>query len=112
MRELSRAAICIYFNYAPIIGSYASASNAGGSIRMGWLRDSMHQMRGPHRSFGAVARAAVAHPSWPKDAKSQPRSLASLLSKLDRGMELQWLADRPPVQRVLAEVLGVSPSRV
>jgi hypothetical protein len=79
---------------------------------MGWLRDSMRQTRSPHRSFGAVARAAVAHPAWPKDAKSQPRSLASLLSKLDRGMELQWLADRPPVQQVLAEVLGVPPSRV
>jgi hypothetical protein len=54
----------------------------------------------------------VAHPSWPKDAKSQPRSLASLLSKLDRGMELQWLADRPPVQQVLAEVLGAPLSKI
>src|SRR5215813_6137992 len=79
---------------------------------MGWLRDSMRQMRSPHRSFGSVARAAVAHPAWPKDAKSQPRSLAALLSKLDRGMELQWLADRPAVQQVLAEILGAPLSKI
>jgi hypothetical protein len=54
----------------------------------------------------------VAHPSWPKDSKAQPRSLASLLSKLDRGMEMQWLADRPVVQHVLAEVLGAPRSKI
>ena len=79
---------------------------------MGWLRDSMRQTRSPHRSFGAVARAAVAHANWPKDSKAQPRSLASLLSKLDRGMEMQWLADRPAVQQVLAEVLGTPQAKI
>src|SRR5262249_25115893 len=30
-------------------------------------------------------------------------------SKLDRGLELQWLADRPSVQAILAEVIGAPP---
>src|SRR5689334_19349209 len=76
---------------------------------MGWLRDSMRQGRAPRRSFGAVARAALAHPAWPKESRPQPRSLAALFSKLDRGLELQWLADRPAVQAVLAEVIGAPP---
>jgi hypothetical protein len=78
---------------------------------MGWLRDSMRQGRSPHRSFGSVARAALAHPGWPKDSRPQARSLSALFSKLDRGLELQWLADRPAVQKVLAEVVGAPPGR-
>jgi hypothetical protein len=77
---------------------------------MGWLRDSMRH--GQHRSFGAVARAALAHPGWPADSRPQPRSLAALLSKLDRGIELEWLADRPRVQEILAELLGTPRSRI
>lgn len=73
---------------------------------MGWLRDSMRASGQAHRSFGAVARAALAHPEWPKHSRPQPRSLAALLSKIDRGLELEWLADRPAVQHVLAEVLS------
>jgi hypothetical protein len=79
---------------------------------VGWLRDSMRQSRQPHRSFGAVARAALAHPEWPKDSRPQARSLASLLSKIDRGIELEWLADRPAVQHVLAEVLSTPRAKI
>jgi hypothetical protein len=69
----------------------------------------MRQGRNPRRSFGSVARAALAHPAWPEESRPQARSLAALFSKLDRGLELQWLADRPAVQAVLAEVIGAPP---
>jgi hypothetical protein len=36
----------------------------------------------------------------------QPRSLAALFSKLDRGQELDWLSDRPGAQLALAKALG------
>jgi hypothetical protein len=68
--------------------------------------------QGRQRSLGALARAALAHPDWPADSRPQARSLAALLSKLDRGIELEWLADRPGVQEVLAEVLGAPRSRI
>ncbi len=79
---------------------------------MGWLRDSMRQAPGAPRSFGSVARAALGHPEWPKDSRPQARSLAALLSKLDRGIELEWLADRPAVRQVLADVIGAPRSRI
>src|SRR5690606_29216783 len=41
-----------------------------------------------------------------------PRSLAALFSKFDRGLELEWLSDRPDVQHVLAEVLGCAAGAV
>ena len=73
---------------------------------MGWLRDLMQHAQPPLRSYGALARAALGHPDWPSGSAPQPRSLASLLSKLDRNQELDWLVDRPEVQRVLERVLG------
>ncbi len=73
---------------------------------MGWLRDLMMASRPPVRSFGALARAALASPDWPADTRIQPRSLASIFSKLDHDQELAWLEDRPAVQQVLAERLG------
>ncbi|HEY6729152.1 MAG TPA: hypothetical protein VI197_34315, partial [Polyangiaceae bacterium] len=73
---------------------------------MGWLRDLMEASSPPFRSFGALARRALASPDWPAGTAPQPRSLAALFSKLDRRIELEWLADRPAVQRVLAECLG------
>lgn len=60
----------------------------------------------PFRSFGALARRALASPDWPAGTTPQARSLAALFSKLDRRIELEWLGDRPAVQRVLAECLG------
>jgi hypothetical protein len=79
---------------------------------MGWIRDSLRHST-PHRSLGAVARAALAHANWPDEGrKPQERSLAALLSKLDRGLELEWLADRPAVQQVLADVLGIRRSLI
>jgi hypothetical protein len=60
----------------------------------------------PLRSFGELARQALDSPDWPKGTAPQPRSLASLFSKFDRRLELEWLADRPEVQRVLARCLG------
>lgn len=73
---------------------------------MGWLRDLMTAARPPVRSFGELARRALAHPDWPKGSVPQPRSLAALFSKLDRDQELDWLADRQAVQQILAQTLG------
>lgn len=72
---------------------------------MGWLRDLMVTSDPPVASFGRLAEAALAHPSWPTDTQPKPRSLATLFSKLDRDQELEWLADRPEVQRVLSELM-------
>lgn len=57
------------------------------------------------QSYGELARRCLEHPSWPLDIQPQPRSLASLYSKFDRGIEVEWLHDRPEVQVVLANVL-------
>lgn len=73
---------------------------------MGWLRDFMLEASPPVRSFGALARVALKAPNWPVDSQQQERSLAAIFSKLDRQLEVDWLADRVGVQRVLAEVLG------
>ena len=70
---------------------------------MGWLCDLM--LDAEIRSFGALARAALVHAQWPNESKAQPRSLAAMFSRFDRGMELDWLSERPAVQQVLAEVL-------
>lgn len=80
---------------------------------MGWLRNLMADANPAIRSYGALARMALAHRDWPPDGpKPQPRSFASLCSKLDRGLELEWLADRPGVQRVLGDVLGAPTSAI
>jgi hypothetical protein len=79
---------------------------------MGWLRELMAEAAPPVRSYGQLARAAIAHPAWPVDTRPQARSLASLFSKLDRNQELDWLADRPAAQAAIAEVLGTSLARV
>src|SRR5262245_32758189 len=79
---------------------------------MHWLRDLMEESPTRVRSLGELARQALAHPGWPPRARAQERSLAALFSKLDRGLELEWLADRPEVQQVLADVLGGSPARI
>lgn len=60
----------------------------------------------PFRSFGALARAALASPDWPADTGIQARSLASIFSKVDRDQELSWLSDRESVRQVLAAKLG------
>lgn len=70
---------------------------------MGWLRDLMQAAE--VESFGGLARAALGHPSWPSEVTPQPRSLATMFSRFDRGIELEWLSDRPAVQQVLAELL-------
>lgn len=57
-------------------------------------------------SYGSLARASLSHASWPVGAKVQERSLATMLSRFDRGIEVDWLSDRPVVQQVLAECLG------
>ena len=79
---------------------------------MGWLRQLMLESEPPIRSFGALARAALGSPLWPKDASVQPRSLAAVFSKLDRQVDLEWLTDRPTVQQVLVALLGCSPSEL
>jgi hypothetical protein len=73
---------------------------------MGWLRDLMLAGGPDLRSFDALARAALQHASWPNVVRAQPRSLAAIFSKLDRGIDLDWLIERPAVQLVLAELLG------
>lgn len=72
---------------------------------MGWLRDLMGTCEPKVQSYGELARQCLEHHSWPADIQPQPRSLASLYSKFDRGIEVEWLHDRPEVQLVLAAVL-------
>ena len=74
---------------------------------MGWLRDLMETADPPVRSFNRLAAAAKKSPDWPVDSDVQDRSLATLLSRLDRGQDLSWLADRHAVQVALARTLGV-----
>ncbi len=56
-------------------------------------------------SFGALSRACLSHPSWPEQSKAQQRSLATMFSRFDRRMELDWLVERPAVQQILSELL-------
>jgi hypothetical protein len=60
----------------------------------------------PHTSFGALARHCLGHAEWPEYCAIQQRSLAALFSKFDRGLELEWLHDRPDVVHVLALTLS------
>src|SRR5512138_978746 len=77
---------------------------------MGWLREFMSQS--DLRSFGELARAALAHPEWPKDTKAQPRSLEAILGRLDRREDLDWLMDRPGIQQVLGSLLQISVAEI
>lgn len=74
---------------------------------MGWLRDLMDQSDSGCRSYGDLARAALKSNDWPAESQMAERSLASIFSKLDRSQEVDWLAERVGVQRVLSKVLGV-----
>lgn len=60
------------------------------------------------RSFDALARRAIAHRAWPAEVRAQPRSLAAVFGRLDRGLDTEWLADRPLVQQILSDLLGCS----
>lgn len=75
---------------------------------MGWLRTLMAETEPPLPSFGRLAARCIGHPEWPDDVRSRERSLSALFSKLDRNLELEWLDERPAVQRVLSSVLGCS----
>lgn len=72
---------------------------------MGWLRELMAATEPKLHSYGELARRCLEHEAWPLDIQPQARSLASLYSKFDRGIEVEWLHDRPEVQVVLAQVL-------
>jgi hypothetical protein len=84
------------------------SKGAGAQQNMGWLRELMLSANPPYKSYGQLARAALAHSDWPEHTRTQARSLASVLSKLDRQVDVQWLADRESVQRILAELLSCS----
>jgi hypothetical protein len=73
---------------------------------MGWLRELMDAAAPAVDGYGELARRVLVHPEWPADSQPRARSLAALFSKLDRGIELEWLADRDAAQRALALVLG------
>ncbi len=75
---------------------------------VGWLRDLIQAGQSQGDSLGWLARTALAQAEWPAEVKIQPRSLAALLGKIDRGQELRWLSARVPVQIALARSLGVS----
>lgn len=75
---------------------------------MGWLRELMAASDPPVQSYGDLARRCLDHRDWPRDIQPQARSLASLFSKFDRGMEVEWLAERREVQHVLAQTLGLN----
>jgi hypothetical protein len=72
---------------------------------VGWLRDLMLTRPEGFRSFGQLARALLNDASWPEDMNIRERSLATLLSKLDREQDLAWLGDRADVQAILARLL-------
>ncbi|HVZ37183.1 MAG TPA: hypothetical protein VG963_32395, partial [Polyangiaceae bacterium] len=73
---------------------------------MGWLRELLRSAEPPIDGYGELARRTLEHPEWPSDCRPQPRSLAALYSKLDRNLELEWLAEREAVQRALALTLA------
>jgi hypothetical protein len=73
---------------------------------LGWLKDLMRSAQPPIAGYGELARRTLEHPEWPADSRPQARSLAALYSKLDRHIELDWLAEREAVQRTLALTLG------
>ncbi len=73
---------------------------------MGWLRQLVQHST--FRSLDSLAKSCVSHRRWPADVTVQPRSLGALLGKLDRQEELEWLANRPEIQAILAELLGAS----
>lgn len=77
---------------------------------MGWLREFMSQAG--LRSYGELARVALAQPEWPDDVRIQPRSLEAILGRLDRHEELDWLTERPGIQQVLATVLQASVAEI
>jgi hypothetical protein len=104
LSELDEALHCICSNYRPIIDIRCRSA---GEVAMGWLRDLMEQSDSGCRSYGELARAALKSTDWPTESKMGERSLASILSKLDRSQEADWLAERVGVQRVLSKVLGV-----
>lgn len=72
---------------------------------MGWLRELMAASEPAIQSYGELARRCLENREWPRDIQPQARSLASLFSKFDRGMEVEWLAERREVQNVLAQTL-------
>jgi len=88
----------------------AGASAAAKGERMGWLRDLM--VAGGVKSLDQLARAAIDHPHWPKGASPQPRSLAAILGRLDRGTDLEWLRERPQAQQALADILHCRASEI
>jgi len=75
-------------------------------LHVGWLRDLMRLSDPPMPSFGRLAQSCLEHSDWPGEVDLQPRSLATLFSKLDREIDLDWLRDRVDVQRVVCRVLG------
>jgi hypothetical protein len=70
---------------------------------MGWLRELMSDVGQP--SFEALARTALAHSHWPQEIQPKSRSLGTILGRLDRDLELEWLAERPAIQQVLSDIL-------
>jgi hypothetical protein len=79
---------------------------------MGWLRELMAAAPKPIGSLGRLAEVCLKHEAWPEYVQPQARSLASLYSKLDRGIELDWLRDRPDVQHALTLILGCSAAEI
>ena len=75
-------------------------------LHVGWLRDLMRLSDPPMPSFGRLAETCLEHSDWPAEVEIQPRSLATLFSKLDREIDLDWLRERVDVQRVVSRVLG------
>ncbi len=60
------------------------------------------------KSFDRLAKRCLETDGWPEASQMEFRSLGALFGKLDRDEQLDWLAARPGVQAVLAEVLGAS----
>src|SRR5690606_10492817 len=73
---------------------------------MGWLRELMRAGPPSLNSYDALARRVLDSPALDDRPLPRARSLSALLGKLDRGQELDWLAERPWMQEALATTLG------
>lgn len=73
---------------------------------MGWLRELMRAGPPSLNSYDALARRVLDSPALGDRPLPRARSLSALLGKLDRGQELDWLAERPWMQEALATTLG------
>ena len=76
---------------------------------MGWLRELLRTRPGPEVSFSEVARLLRKPPfEWPRQRRLSEKSFATYLSEFDKHRNLEWLAQNPQFESLLAQFLGLS----